>query len=191
MKTITKILMILLMNASLLMSREFDSDAIKAFKKAGVDITKEKPTQEQIMLAQKYMMESDAKEEMEMKKEMEFMGKTAKEAYKKAGYDPKSGKSPTPKQMLDIQNYTSKIMFPIEKKKILEEGKGFLKAENCLKKAKTLADANSCLPSGKEPFEEWNDDIKKEVLSYGLSISCVEKANSMKDLQECYPKDER
>jgi hypothetical protein len=191
MKTVTKISMMLLISATLLISREFDRDTIKAFKKAGVDITKEKPTEAQIKVAQKYMMEADAKEEQEMQKEMEMSAKIMKKAYKKAGYDPKSGKPPTPKQMQDIQNYTAKIMFPIEKKKILEEGKSFLRAEGCLKKAKTLTDANSCVPSGKEPFEEWNDDIKKEVLAYGLSISCVEKANSMKDLQECYPKDER
>lgn len=191
MKTITKISMMLLIGTTLLISQEFDSDTIKAFKKAGVDITKQEPTEKQIMLAQKYMMELRTKEDAQMKKEMDESAKLMKEAYKKAGVDFKNGQ-PSPEQMQVVREYMESSMFPIRKKEILEEVKDVKEAKKCLEKADTLSEANSCVPE-EEKFDAWNENEKKSVLKditeFVKAIPCVEKSENMGNLQQCFPED--
>ena len=191
MKTITKISMMILIGTTLLISQEFDSDTIKAFKKVGVDITKQEPTENQVMLVQKYIMELKTKEDAQMKKELDESAKLMKEAYKKAGVDFKNGQ-PSPEQMQVVREYMESSMFSVRKKDILEEAKEAKEAKKCLEKADTLSEANSCVPE-EEKFDAWNENEKKSVLKditkFVKAIPCIEKSENMGNLQQCFPED--
>ena len=130
----------------------------------------------------------------ERKKEEESSMAIMEEAYKVAGVDPKKGR-PTKEQMQQIRTYMQKAMFPIQKKKFLEETKDIKNIKNCLTQANTLKEANSCKPDGEsDGYDEWNSKIKKETLEEismfeNTILPCVEKAQNGKEMQVCFPED--
>ena len=131
----------------------------------------------------------------EMENKSSLMKETFKEAYKKAGVDLNSGVSPTPAQRQVIKEYIESAMFPIQKKEILQEGKGTKEAKKCLEKADTLKEANSCVPSDEDKYDVWNENEKKNILKeisdFEKIIPCVEKSKNMNELQQCFPKESR
>jgi len=110
------------------------------------------------------------------------------EAFKKAGV--KEGKSPTEAQMKKAKVYMQDAMFPMQKKKFLEEAKKIGEVKNCLKNANNIKEANSCDPD-EDGYEEWNNNTKKETLEE-LSmfetkiIPCVKKAQNGQAMETCF-----
>ena len=110
------------------------------------------------------------------------------EALKKAGVQ--EGKSPTEAQMKKAQIYMQDAMFPMQKKKFLEEAKRVGEVKKCLKNANSIKEANICDPDEDE-YEEWNNNIKEETLEE-LSmfetkiIPCVKKAQDGKAMEVCF-----
>ena len=91
-------------------------------------------------------------------------------------------------------------MWPRMKNKILAEGKMVRFSRECLGNANTLKEANVCndkanAMSGEpeDPFEEWSPASKKKMLGFmdqGIErMKCIEKANSMQDMQQCMPQE--
>ena len=129
----------------------------------------------------------------ERRKEQDEAINLLKEAYKKAGV--KEGKSPTKEQMKIAQGYMQKAMFPIQKKKFLEEFKDVEKIKKCLEKASSAKEAKSCDPHSEgDRYDKWNSTIKKETLKEikmfeTKMIPCVEKSQNAKEMEACFPKD--
>ena len=119
--------------------------------------------------------------------------KLLKEAYRKVGVV--EGKAPTKEQMQKVKEYMEKVMFPIQKKKFLEETKGIKNIKECLEKANSAKDANRCDSDGDDDrYEKWNSTIKKETLKEILMfetkiLPCVEKSKNAKEMQICFPED--
>ena len=82
-------------------------------------------------------------------------------------------------------------MFPMQKKKFLEEAKRVGEVKKCLKNANSIKEANICDPD-EDGYEEWNNNIKKETIEE-LSmfetkiIPCVKKAQDGKAMEACFP----
>jgi hypothetical protein len=134
----------------------------------------------------KYIEKSKKGEDEEAK-----MIKIMNEAYTKAGVV--KGKAPTKEQMNMAKEYMQKAMFPIQKKKFLEEAKESGEVKNCLEKANSIKDANHCKPDG-DGYEKWDSTVKKEKLEEILMfetkiLPCVEKAKDTKMMEACFPKD--
>jgi hypothetical protein len=142
---------------------------------------------------QAQLEEMDKKEKNiagERKKEQGNAMALMAEAFKKAGV--KEGKSPTKEQMKKAKEYMQSAMFPMQKKKFLEEAKGIDEAKKCLTKAKNIKEANSCEPD-EDRYDMWNDEIKKETLEElsmfeNKILPCVKKATNGKMMEQCFPK---
>jgi hypothetical protein len=120
-----------------------------------------------------------------------------------AGYDPKSGKDMTPKQEEIMQKAMmsamggEKAILAKMKQEMLSEMKDIPKTKKCFKNANSVEEANQCEREidAKEPevHKKWNDKIKtdllKKISEYENSMSCVQKAQTMKALESCFPEE--
>jgi len=117
------------------------------------------------------------------------------EAFKKAGV--KNGK-PTKEQMKKVRQYMEPSILGKQKRKILEDGKNLDQAKICFQNANSVKEANICELIGdrSEPrvHHTWSDadktKILKQISKYESLIPCVEKAQSMKALQVCFPQED-
>jgi hypothetical protein len=121
----------------------------------------------------------------------------------KAGYDPKSGKDMTPKQEEIMQKAMmsamggEKAILAKMKQEMLSEMKDIPKTKKCFKNANSVEEANQCEREidAQEPevHKKWNDKIKtdllKKISEYENSMSCVQKAQTMKALESCFPEE--
>lgn len=120
------------------------------------------------------------------------------EAAKQAGV--KEGESPTTAQGEAMMQNMQSAMFPKIKKNALQQVELMEFGKECLGAADTLKAANKCAkeanekyPSGDdmEVFEEWNPQIKQELLndinSFGSSLDCIKASTDMTALQKCMP----
>lgn len=120
------------------------------------------------------------------------------EAAKQVGV--KEGESPTTAQGEAMMQNMQSAMFPKIKKNALQQVELMEFGKECLGAADTLKAANKCAkeanekyPSGDdmEVFEEWNPQIKQELLndinSFGSSLDCIKASTDMTALQKCMP----
>ena len=130
--------------------------------------------------------------------EMAALGASMATAMQSAGI--KEGERPTETQQKKMEESMMDAMFPRMKKQILEEGKVLRFGRECLGNANTLKEANACNDKAnamggepEEPFEEWSPASKKKMLGFmdqGIeSMKCIEKAQSMQDMQQCMPQE--
>ena len=159
------------------------------------------------------LAEMDKKENAKQERENEKASKEGAMALKglgagmaaavQAGYDPKSGKDMTPKQEEIMQKAMmsamggEKAILAKMKQEMLSEMKDIPKTKKCFKSANSVEEANQCEREidAQEPevHKKWNDKIKtdllKEISAYENSMSCVEKAQTMKALESCFPEE--
>ena len=167
---------------------EFDLElSDNDFKLPDFPVNGKKYTQAQL----KEMDANDKNRAGKRKKEEDEAITMLKEAYKKAGV--KEGKSPTKEQMKIAREYMQKKMFPIQKKKFLEETKDTKNIKNCLTKANSLQEANGCDLNG-DGYGKWNSKIKEKILKKielfeTKIIPCIEKSQNAKEMEVCFPRD--
>jgi len=115
----------------------------------------------------------------------------------------KKGAQATKAQEKQMEKGAKNAVFVMIKKQILEGKKAVKFAKECYIDANTVQEANTCshkmdkmLGENSDPSNDikvWNDKTKKETLGYiNQSISrleCIEKTNSMKEMQRCMPKE--
>ena len=115
-------------------------------------------------------------------------------AAKSAGIKP--GEKPTEAQQKSMENAMMAALLPQMKQKILSQEKVLVFGKECLGKADTLKEANSCNHKmnemggeGEEDFTEWDEKTKKEILGLidqGLAgVACIKKAETMDQVKEC------
>lgn len=113
----------------------------------------------------------------------------------------KEGEAPTKEQEEKMKSAMEGSMLAHIKTKFVTQEKIMQFGKECLGKAETLTEANECNTKSNqmggetdENFEEWNPQIKKEVLGYidqGLQmVECMKKASSMGDVEKCSPTEE-
>lgn len=147
--------------------------------------------------------ELDAKAEKQAAKESADMQEAFKmmaEASKKAGI--KEGEKATESQRKAMEQNMKNAVFPMMKKRILDQAAMMDFGKECFSAADTVEDANKCtkqaeekFPSGDlKTFDEWNPEIKKELLidmdKFLGSIDCIKAANDMGGLEKCMPREE-
>ena len=115
----------------------------------------------------------------------------------------KQGEQPTKAQVKQMEKGAESAVFTMIKKQILDSKKAVEFAKECYENAGSVEEANRCSHKMDEMMGEnsdpgndmkvWNDKTKKETLGYinqSLSrMGCIEKANSMKDMDRCMPKE--
>jgi hypothetical protein len=113
----------------------------------------------------------------------------------------KEGQEPTALQEEKIKSAMMSAMLPKIKEDTLSQEKALLMGKECLGSADTLKEANRCNKkmdnmmgeSNTEKFEKWDRATKREILDEidrGLeSMQCIKRANSMKDIEKCLPKE--
>lgn len=110
------------------------------------------------------------------------------------------GETPTKAQSQDILESMQKSMLPQMKEQILAQESILIFGKECLGKADTLKEANLCNQKAnkmsneeEEDFEEWNPEIKKEILGFIsqgiLQMDCIKKAKGMNEIQKCMPQE--
>ena len=162
--------------------------SLEDFKLPDFPVNGRKFTQNELEAMDSKDINKQNKDEAEVEEGMKLL----KEAYKKAGVV--KGKRPTKEQMQIAREYMQKAMFPIQKKKFLEETKDMKNIKECLEKANSVKDANHCDPDGNsDRYEKWNSKIKKETLKEismfeTKILPCVEKSKNAKEMQMCFPK---
>jgi len=115
-------------------------------------------------------------------------------AAKSAGIKP--GQKLTEAQQKNMENAMMAALLPQMKQKMLSQEKILKFGKECISKADTLEEANSCNHkmnemSGEEEddFTEWNEKTKKEILGFvdqGLAgVECVKKAETMDQMKGC------
>ena len=135
--------------------------------------------------------------------EMAALGASMAAAKQSAGI--KDGERPTEAQQKKMEESMLDAMWPRMKKQILAEAKGLEFVKECFSDADTLKEANICShkmdemngessdPEG--DFTEWNAKTKKETLGFlnqSLErMGCIKKANSMQDMQQCMPQEQK
>jgi hypothetical protein len=143
----------------------------------------------------------DKKSEIQSEKdfeEMAVMRASVDAAKQSAGI--KDGEIPTQAQEKKMMDATMDAMWPRIKKKILAEGKIVRFSRECLGDADTLKEANICndkanAMGGEDEgsFEVWSPASKKKMLGFmdqGIErLKCMEKANSMQEMQQCIPQE--
>lgn len=113
----------------------------------------------------------------------------------------KEGEAPTKHQEAKMQSAMEGSMLTHIKTKFISEEKIMQFGKECLGKAETLAQANACNKKANqmggetaENFQEWNPQIKKDILSnidQSLQmVECMKKASNMADAKKCSPKGE-
>ena len=132
------------------------------------------------------------------RKELAELKATMKAAAKSAGV--KEGERPTKAQQKAMQQAMMASMLPKIKEKALAEEKLLRVGYECMKDANTLEEANVCNDKvnamggeQEEAFKKWNPDMKKEILGFlenflNVTAPCVKKAQSMRELKGCNPK---
>jgi len=141
----------------------------------------------------------DKQSEVQLKKAVEEMAemKASMDAAKKSA-DIKDGEKITKSQEKKMEDAMMDALWPQIKKKILTEGKILRFSRECLGDANTLKEANICVDKAnamggehEESFEEWSPASKKKMLGFMDQaierLGCMEKANSMKEMQQCTP----
>jgi len=160
---------------------------LEDFKLPDFPVNGKKYTQNELEAMDKKYKERLEKEDENAKEMMKIM----KEAYKKAGI--KEGETPTANQIKIGKEYMQNAMFPIQKKKIIEEGKMLKKIKPCYEKAQNIKEAKKCDPQNDELYK-WNDSIKKEILADMSSeekmLECVEKSSNGQEMSKCFPEDD-
>ena len=135
--------------------------------------------------------------------EMAELGNVMAAAMQSAGV--KKGERATEVQEEAMKSSMMDAMWPRMKKKILAESKALEFAKECFSDAGTLKEANICshkmdemsgeMSDPEDDLTEWNAKTKKETLGFidqGLkSMECAKKANSMQDMQQCMPQEQK
>ena len=167
---------------------EFDLTLSKDdFKMPNFPINGKKFSQSELDTMDKKYIDDKKKED----KETSVMMKIMNDAYAKAGVI--EGKAPTKEQMNMAKEYMQNAMFPMQKKKMLEEGKMLKKIKPCYEKAQNIKEAKQCDPQNDELYQ-WNDSVKKEILAdmeiAEKMFSCAEKSSTGAEMSRCFPEDD-
>jgi len=114
------------------------------------------------------------------------------EAYAKAGV---KNNRPTEDQLKKVRKYMEPAMLAKEKREVMEKAKKIPKLKACFENANSVKESNICevMKDSDDPDlrYEWNDKIKSKILKrmsmIEKSVPCVNKAESIKALEQCFP----